>query len=183
MTNGINRNGSGYYDETAYMAIKNYIKSEEKNMELYEGDIFRAVMKSGEEREFVILSVHKDISTVLMLSDNEYFPCEVNCNGIKYTHPGMLQYVFNDRFTTFIRSMKKDEIDDLKRKVLEALGCSIPEKETPAEVIEKVVEKVVEVPAVDEELKNSLDRTIAERDIYKELYEKLLMRMMPAEMK
>lgn len=49
--------------------------------------------------------------------------------------------------------------------------------------IEKVVENVVEVPAVDEELKNSPDRTIAERDIYKELYEKLLMRMMPAEMK
>lgn len=49
--------------------------------------------------------------------------------------------------------------------------------------IEKVVENVVEAPAVDEELKNSLDRTIAERDIYKELYEKLLMRMMPAEMK
>ncbi|MGN0472230.1 MAG: hypothetical protein ACI4F8_05240 [Lachnospiraceae bacterium] len=46
-----------------------------------------------------------------------------------------------------------------------------------------MVENVVEVPAVDEELKNSLDRTIAERDIYKELYEKLLMRMMPAEMK
>lgn len=36
----IKRNGAGYYDPTAFQAIKNTEKGAKKTMEIYRGDIF-----------------------------------------------------------------------------------------------------------------------------------------------
>ena len=183
MDYGINRNGSGYYDPTAYKAIKNYMKCEEKRMELYSGDIFKNRLNNGSEKGFVIVSVHDKFSTVLMLSDNENLPFSIKCNGMKYTDPGMLQYVYNDNFTEFVRAMTQPEIDELMKAVIDSLGYEAPVKEVVKEVevskeaapapVEFVRKGQFMIPET-EALKEDLTKAQAERDVYKNLYENLI---------
>ncbi len=70
MEYGINRNGSGYADPTAYDAIKNIMKSEEKAMNFYRGDIVDFELNNGLSKEAVILSVHDNYSSLRYMSDS-----------------------------------------------------------------------------------------------------------------
>lgn len=168
------RNGSGYCDPTAYKAITNCMKGEKKKMELYNGDIFEIEQMNGVIKEAVVLAVHNKFVTVLFLSDNERLPYEVNCRGIKYTHPAMLQYTYNDRFRTFIRKMKDEEFNDLLKAAVESLGYEPSEKEAKKEApVEYVRSENFMIPET-EQLKTDLIKVQAERDIYKSLYENLI---------
>lgn len=178
MEYGISRNGAGYYDPTPFQAIKNIMDMEKSDMEFYEGDIVEIEMKNGGTKEAVILSVHNRYSTILLLTDNSDLPYRVNCRGVKYTDPGMLGYAFNENVASLIRSMKKDELDDILREVVEALGYSTPVKEIVKEV---PVEVPVEVRTESEpeaevaaKMVIELAKASAERDVYKNLYETLI---------
>ena len=81
MEYGINRNGSGYADPTAYDAIKNIMKSEEMAMNFYRGDIVDFELNNGLSKEAVILSVHDNYSSVVVLWDKEK-PYIVNSQGM-----------------------------------------------------------------------------------------------------
>ena len=170
----LKRNGDKYYDPTAYFALKEYIKSEEKNMELYQGDIFRGELNNGGEREFVILSVHNYYSTVLMLTENESQPYAIKCNELLYCDPGKLQYLNNDKFTTFIRALNKDELDDLMQEVFDSFGYSTLSK--PIKQVAAVPKSII-VPAKDtgaDKAAIELTKALTERDVYKSLYENLI---------
>lgn len=171
------RNGSGYVDTTAFKAIRNYLKREEKNMELYSGDIFKGRMNSGGERIFVILSVHDRYSTVLMLCDNENLPIAISCAGMKYTDPGQIQYIFNDNLIDFIRSMTKPEFDDLMQAVVDSLGYEAPVKEVVKEVTPEFIPPASDDTPFDNALCEELTKVKAERDVYKSLYENLIRSM------
>jgi len=178
LDNEIRRNGSGYVDMTAYKAIRSYMKGE-KEMDLYQGDIFTVQFKNGQEREAVILAVHDNFSTILVLGDNDTQPYAVKCNGMKYTNPGMLSYMFNDCFTGFIRSMKNDEYNDLMKAVIDALGYEAPAKEIVKEAapaVNYVRQGQILIPET-EALKADLTKAKAERDIYKSLYDNLISSM------
>lgn len=170
MIYGINRNASGYYDPTAYKAITNILKDEDKKMEFYQGDIVE-FEKNGCMAEAVIMKIHESYSTILVLTDKkgEY---SVKCRGIRYTDPGMVQYVFNNRVTGFIRSMSDQEYADILQAVVDSLGYKAPEPEEnkalPA--IEPETIHAQEAEIVPEEL----IRAQVERDVYKNLYETLL---------
>ena len=160
------KNGEGYDDYTAYKAI---IKAEkEKKMEIYEGDIFIGINnKTGQEREYLIVKVHDKFSTVLMLTTDESLRYSVMCNGMRYYHPGYIQYIFNDNLTEFVRSLKNKEFEEVKKNIAETLGISIE----PVEVIKEVpVEVIKEVQPSNRE---ALSAAVTEAKIYKELYEKL----------
>lgn len=69
------RNGEWYVDYTAYQAISKADK-ETDNMEIYAGDIMIAPhLKTGGDREYIVLAVHDRIATVLMLNTDEELPC------------------------------------------------------------------------------------------------------------
>ena len=161
MQYSINRNGSGYYDPTAYKAIKNYMRNGENSMKLYKGDIVEIETNTGLTKEAVILSVHSKFSTILILTENESLPYSVNCKGLRFTDPGMIQYVFNDNVKELIRSMKQDEIDYLLQEVVDGLGYEAQKNDIPeGDSIEVFSEELTKVKA--------------ERDVYKSLYENLI---------
>lgn len=125
----------------------------------------------------MVLSVHDTYSTVLMLYNNETMPYGVNCLGMKYTEPGMVQYMYHDKFKSFIRSMKDDEFSDLMQAVVDALGY---------DALVAKPEKVDEKPNLEPETTNTgvewfseeLAQAKAERNVYKELYDNLISSML-----
>lgn len=184
--NEMKRNASGYYDPTAFHAICDYMKGEKEmksQMAVYKGDICLAKLNNGSEREFVVLSVHDTFSTVLMLGNGDNLPYPVKCKTMMHTNPGMLQYMFNDRFISFIRSMTDKEIDDLMKAVADSLGIDAVEASAPSEVVQaeapkEVVKEVIVSDPEIETLKAELTKSQAERDVFKGLYENLISKMM-----
>lgn len=181
------RNASGYYDSTAYEAIKNIIESEKVNrMTINQGEIWEIKQNNGTYRNVIVLAVHDDVAQVLQLIDvGNSYSIEINCQGIKYTDPRKIQYTFNDTFTDFIRNLKTEEFDKIMNAVADCLGLSTHHTEEAVEpvdfqeelknamkkpVIEMTQDSIVFNQADTEEL----IKAKAERDIFKGLYEKLL---------
>ena len=168
---GINRNASGYYDPTAYMAFINILKDEDKTMDYIKGDIV-TIERNGFSKEAVILMVHDQYSTILTLSDNDRLPYSVKCKGIKYTDPGMIQYTFNNNIASYIRSLSDDEYAELIQKAVDSLGYEQNTVLAP-EQSDSICGSSGK-PATADNASEELIRVKIERDIYKSQYEKLL---------
>lgn len=166
------RNSEGYYDPTAYNALLKVInhEKEHKTMEKYfKGDLVRARQNNGLEKEYVIIAVHERYCTVLMLAEDDTLPIAIRCNVVKYTDPGMLQFMYTNNILSFIRALTDEEIDNLMKAVFYSLGWEGPDNEKK--------------PATKEDIKNTkvladtaieLAKVTAERDVYKSLYMQLL---------
>ena len=193
----LKKNGSGYADPTAYEAIKavEKEKSEDKMMEFYKGDIVEIELKNGSLREAIVLQVHEKYSNILAITDDARMPYKVTCRGEKYVDPGMVQYVFNDRVVNFVRSMTDSEYEAIMDAVIDALG-HVPKqlsgestateqkqeneqepKQQPQPSVRFVRDGDVMVTET-EYLKKELVQARIERNVYKELYEKLIGSMM-----
>ena len=169
-------NGECYYDPTAYKAIEHAMRGKEKDIELYNGDIFEVRQTSGMTDTAVILSVHKRFSTALILKDDPALPIKVKGVRIQYVDPAMIGYIFNDKFTSFVRSLDDDEYKEIMQAVVDELGYVPDDRETGKEPAEEgeITDGVVDLQTMEE-----LTRTKAERDVYKSLYENLLGSMLP----
>lgn len=169
MDNDLLRNGSGIVDYTAYRAITNISKGEQT---MKAGDIWEVEMNNGTSKEVVILAARNGYCTVLVLGDyNDGYP--VISREQKYTDVGRVQYIFNDSFTNFVKQLSDVVFADLKAAVAEALGIEQKTVEVP---VETVIEKVVEVP-VPMRCSDSTAELVAakaEANVYKNLYEQLL---------
>ena len=90
----LHKNGSGYYDPTAYEAIKN-VEREENEMEIRKGEIWEDEMGNN-LRTAVVLAVHGSYSIVLSFTEKERdrSTVQINAHGMKYTEPGMISYKF-----------------------------------------------------------------------------------------
>lgn len=171
----IARNGSGYYDPTAFEAMKNIIKKV-KVYKMKHGEIWEIQQNNGEFKNVIVLASHNDIAQVLHISkyggDNSI---EVNCQGISFTDPRKIQYAFNDNFTNYIRTLKDEEFEAIMDAVAEGLGLVTSYEKA----VEPVQEEWHPIPEVLERLpfdgeSEELIKAKTERDVYKDLYENLL---------
>ena len=195
----LKKNGSGYADPTAYEAIRavEKEKSEDKMMEFYKGDIVEIELKNGSLKEAIVLQVHEKYSNILAITDDARMPYKVTCRGEKYVDPGMVQYVFHDRVVNFVQSMKDSEYEAIMDAVIDALGHApkqLPEESAATEAEQgngqELEQKPQPQPSVrfvrdgdvmvteTEYLKKKLVQAQVERNVYKELYEKLIGSMM-----
>lgn len=146
-------------------------------MELYKGDIVDFELNNGLSKEAIILSMHDNYSSILVLSDKAR-SYSVNCRGMKYTDPGMVQYVFNDKITGYIRSMSDQEYADIMQAVVDALGYEAPVKEVVKESEPEFIPPAAtnDLP-FDNAIREEMAQLKAERNVYKELYENLISSM------
>lgn len=155
-------------------------------MEFYRGDIVEIETKNGNLKEAVVLQTHEKYATILALTDDERMPYSVNCRGERYTNPGMVQYVFNDHVTGFIRSMTDSEYESIMNAVIDSLGYypqqaveseePEPERENEQkEYLQAVIEKERKDAYL---LKKELAQVQTERTVYKDLYTDILDRVM-----
>lgn len=117
-------NGSRYVDMTAYLAIKKVEREEKKMTEnsYVAGDIVNVQTARGEDT-VLIVKCNEAYATTLKLLDNA--PDE-NCISITartkmYADCGRFSYAYYDKIVDLVRTMKDDEFDKVRRKIVETL--------------------------------------------------------------
>lgn len=131
------RNGSGYYDETAYLAMKNLAKP---------GEIWET---SDGKKEVLILNNHGTFCNCLTLTDRSLDP---NCievydgRNAKYTNPAMVQYLFNSFLGTYVKKVPAQEYSEIMEAVAVALDIHEPEpvKMTKAQMAHELLDMILE---------------------------------------
>lgn len=172
------RNGSGYADPTAYKALKNYQRGH-GDMEFKRGEIFQYKIGS-EYREALVVSAdyraNDNILNIIVLDDEaRRDSVQIVCRGIKYADCSFISYGYANSFGAFIRKATELEMEEIDEGIAKSLGI-------PATRVE---EKIVEVekpswaePVEDFVANEELTKAKAEAEIYKDLYEKLLAKML-----
>lgn len=189
------RNGSGYVDFTAYSAIKN-IESENESMEYNRGEIFEYSTNNYDRKKAVILSAdfrkESRFISILVLQDEPKGMVNVpvkTASGIMYADCGLVSFCTNERLGDFLRITTEEEMQQIDEGIAKCLGI---EQKTVE------VEKIVEVPVKKQEQRTEFEEfkeiylkaseTVqqmlsdivtakAEANVYKNLYEQLLAKM------
>ena len=202
MIDDLRKNGSGYYDETAYKAIKNTMKNPTgggytmNKGEFLEKDIVTVECTNGAQ-DFLLLKCHEDYATALLLRDKKYKENNIKVIGrsVMYADAGRPAYVYYDKISGYVKTIKDQEFTDIQASIAKAMGLVIDRETAPApeyvpqgsestvpEELEMLCKQVAncckklddmqpEVPQENvEKLKTSIIRLEAERDVYKELF-------------
>ncbi len=162
----IDRNGSGYYDETAKKAILNYLK-EKCGMNNKTGEIWRRQNENGTENLMIVVYDHGTFCTVLKLEEEDKPGCDISlaAPGILFANSKRVYFVASKTLTDFVRSIPAGEMDDLRNKIAESIGVlQVVEKEVPSDP--------------NPLLAKALRKAETQAEVYKEIYENLLSKLL-----
>lgn len=169
MKNDIKKNGSGYYDPTAFEAIIN--AGGVNNMEVYKGDIFYIEKgKTGEKSPAVVVSATEVIeetgcAQVAWLTNKEENSssthAKVMCMTPSVAICEKLSFAYLDRFGEYIRTCTEKEIQDIDNAMLATLGIERQNDNADCEEIRTLKEELSEQTAAEFE---DLIRALAEHN-------------------
>lgn len=173
--NEIRRNGSGYYDVTAYKAIKNY-ERDRMDIVCKRGEIWEAKI-AGKVKVVLILQTFQmgDYISGIMLYDcrkDVQNPLSVKAISMMYGDAGRVQCIFVKTMVRYIRTLTTQEFDKTLDVVSKALGLEEFEGKS-----EKTIKKPSEKMLQDREYELYLALLKKERDMFKQLYYELLSRL------
>ena len=202
---GLKYNASRCYDPTAYEALKN-VEREEKTMQILRGDIYFVKKKTNEKAEAPAVVVSSNIANsknksviVVWLSR---FPesdapthVPVICQTLSTAMCENVSAVFKDRIGNLIRSCTDAEMRQIDDALSIALDLGLYDASMISgtdkdDLIDSLTKDLAESNAIIDELTKELQRAstpvpeadsikiIAERDLYKNLYEQLLQKML-----
>ena len=172
------RNGSGYADPTAYKAFMN-IERDEK-MEFKRGEIYEYAVKDETKKALVISADFRKkdyfLSVIVLTDEPKGSVCVpiTTGGGIMYADCGMVGFAQYDRFGCYLRTVQQAEMDQVDEGVAKCLGL---EQKVVKELIAEVTPPPVMLKA-EEESSEELATAKAEAKIYKDLYERLLAKVM-----
>lgn len=200
MKNDLRKNGSGYYDETAFKAIKNTMKNQKRGGstmnkgEFYARDIVTVDCANGQQ-DFLLLKCHEDYATALMLREKPYKENSVKVvsKSVMYADAGRVAYVYYDKISGYVKTIKELEFTGIQKMIITAMGLEIACEEAPVpmpiaaaeeaviplELLEtckevkdchKMLSEMVSMEVNVKELKTKNIRLEAERDVYRELF-------------
>lgn len=163
MKNDIKKNGSGYYDPTAFKAIIN--TGGVNNMEVYKGDIFYIEKgKTGEKLPAVVVSATEVIeetgcAQVAWLTNKEENSssthAKVMCMTPSVAICEKLSFAYLDRFGEYIRTCTEKEIQDIDNAMLATLGIERQNDNADCEEIRTLKKELEEKQREIEEMKAS----------------------------
>lgn len=163
MKNDIKKNGSGYYDPTAFKAIIN--AGGVNNMEVYKGDIFYIEKgKTGEKSPAVVVSATEVIeetgcAQVAWLTNKEENSSsthvKVMCMTPSVAICEKLSFAYLDRFGEYIRTCTEKEIQDIDNAMLATFGIERQNDNADCEEIRTLKKELEEKQREIEEMKVS----------------------------
>lgn len=161
----MDRNGSGYKDETAFKAFKGMAKA---------GEIW-TFNNFGNEKEVLVIKNHGGHCNVLSLLDEcKTKHCiEINSRAKKYTDPRMMQYLFNDNLGQFVKALTGAEFDTVLDEIEDALGLDIYRADAKDAKDELDAAKN-RIKHLEEELAAAKKLPAPADSIYKRLYDDLI---------
>lgn len=167
------RNGSGYVDLTAYKAMQK-IEREENEMEFKRGEIYEVGMTTTNETKYAVI-VSADFrrndsrQSAIVMANNPIgmVNVKVDCGGeTRYADCGNVSFLTVDKVQGYVCDATEDEMRQIDEGLRKCLGLDAPAKESK-----------IEAPA---KVENSEELVVAkaEAKIYRDLYEKLLAKVM-----
>lgn len=161
----LKRNSSGCMDLTAYQAMKNLEKKEEKvkMRDFKRGEIYCYVTPNGSERYALVVSNNDraDEKTVgiILLSEHEY-GVPVVCRTMMYANADRVTYGYVDNFGGFVRTATDEEMQAVEKAMMKSFGLeSAPADEDANELRKKLFAALTELNRVEdkcEELEEKL---------------------------
>ena len=186
MNNELFRNASGYADITAYKAIKN-VEGCENDMGFNRGEIWEyETIGKPEMKKALVVSANFRANdryvNVILLTDEPKgrISVPIVCEGMMYADCGMVSFSANDRLGRFIRTATAAEMAQIDEGIAQCLGLEMKDVGMPTESVAEIIKPVV-LPLQEasvEVFSAELAEVKAEARIYKNLYEKLLDKMM-----
>ena len=180
-TGGV-RNHEGYMDLTAYRAIKN-IESEEGKMEIVRGDIYEVERPDGEEQAAIVVSSQEACEAnacvcIVFLCDvkpENKWDVEILAKTMMTARCGRIYNVHKNRLGGYLRTANEAEMKKINEALAQSIGIEAEkdvkyEDAKEEEAREEGCEKAIEL----EETYKQLIRAEAERDVYNNLYERII---------
>ena len=179
MSGELKRNGSGYVNPTAYIAINDAPKG---------GEIWQ--LSNG--AEILILKNHGTMSTAIKLTDRPNpGAVEVISRQIKYADMRFVQYVFNSDLGQYVKTLPEEQYRGIMESFGDAMSITIKVKKADqTDEIAKQAQYITELESVKmeqktliESLRNDITRLESQDQqnsmrisevTYKALYEYLL---------
>lgn len=157
------KNSEGYMDLTPYFAIRN---AEGERMDR-KGQVWWVKTGTGKKKA-VVFNDQGDVCNVCLLYANPQDDESVRVRN-EWASPRIPSYVLDYNFMEVICKATEQEMIALTNAIQDCLQFP---------VVEKVVEKVVEVEKerTTDEKDIEIAKVTAERDIYKDLFEKVMAR-------
>ena len=162
------RNGAGYYDPTAFQAIKNTEKGE-KTMEIYRGDIFYIKKINQDTGRPAVIVSNNDINenqnmvevVYLVEKPNESLPthAKVRCHLPSTALCEQVVSVSKDRIDGFIRTCTDEEIEKINKGLSISLGITESD-DTMAEKLKELTDSLSEAQRINDELRNRIKEEI-----------------------
>lgn len=113
---GERRNAEGYLDLTPYEAMRRGIRP---------GEIWTY---GKDYNPALVIANHGKFCNALRLvdeqNDDDFICINAGNEGDKWTHPAMVQFIYNDSIRGYLRRLPLAEFDDIKTKIATALGVS-----------------------------------------------------------
>lgn len=182
------KNGSGYSDPTAYKAFMNIEKERDEKMDFKRGEIFEVEMNNSiYNKKALVVSADfrsgESYLNVILLTDEPKGNINVPiiCEGKMYADCGMVSFITSNRLLRFIRKAREEEMAKIDEGVAKCLGIEIePVYMDSNEEIERLQHELRKcnniIPVCDNT--EELAAAKAEAKIYKDLYERLLAKVM-----
>lgn len=168
----LKRNASGYYDETAFKAIRNIAETPKP------GEIWTD--RTGRKTYLILQSRETVCSTLLLGKEDKDARLMVMAMVPMYTDPIMIGYTFTDMLGTYVKTLNDDSMAEVKQAVADALGItavpSIPYAEIEALKKTKMALEDERNAAMYEtsKLTEELNRANIYKDVYMDLVDKLV---------
>lgn len=172
------RNGAGYYDPTAFQAIKNTEKGE-KTMEIYRGDIFYIKKINQDTGRPAVIVSNNDINenqnmvevAYLVEKPNESLPthAKVRCHLPSTALCEQVVSVNKDRIDGFIRTCTDEEIERINKGLSISLGITESD-DTMTEKLKELTDSLSEAQRINDGLRNRIkEETDKQQELEKQL--------------
>ena len=132
----LKRNGSGYYDPTAYEALKNYQKEVER-MSIKRGEIYVIELPNGKTVNGLIVSSDErnegDWMSVICLSKEPkgINPVAIKCGVMQYADCDRISFIGSRNIFDFIRVATDAEMQEIDRALIDSLGLTVDAPNQP----------------------------------------------------
>lgn len=149
----MNRNASGYYDETAYKGMMGMAKPGE-------------VWENGSKKVLIIKN-HGNHSTSLLDEKKGDNCIAIMSDKVYYTDPSMLQYTFNDFIARRVSVLSSEGFREVVEDIELALGLDIGRKKA-------ILDANARIRELEERLKEKQEEHTGDEGIYKRIYEDII---------
>lgn len=138
------------------------------------GDIVEVQFNNGNLEMMLILCNHSAYATATrvveeMPQENGY--CIDSVKGY-YIDTGRSGYLYHNTILDWVATVSADEMDTIRKEIYKSMGGDFEEPEQPGVVLLPNTARVM--PKEDYSINERVIRLETERDIYKELYTKLI---------